>query len=84
MPDLAKEISEFCRNVMGRPCKRIDLINEMVNMAQHNPAWPTARCSEWEAAIETACKRGLLVRTSETIWIPAVVESVKPKQGELF
>lgn len=82
--DLAKEITEFCKNVIARPCKRDELIREITHMASHNTAWPTASYKQWEAAIETACKRGLLILVVETVWVPVEVAEVKARQQELF
>jgi len=84
MTNLASEIADFCVHVIGRPCSRIELITEIQRMASVNRAWPNATVKQWEKAIDEAVNRGLLSRTSETIWIPMVAEEPKAKQGELF
>ena len=82
--DLANEIAEYCRNVERKPTKRLELIENIMRDAQATKQWPIATVPQWEAAMEKACKLGLLVRTSETIWVPVVVAEAKPKQMGLF
>lgn len=84
MTDLTSEIAEYCKNVERKPVKRLELIQNLMRDAQVTRAWPIATLRQWEAALESACKRGLLVRTSETIWIPVVAVEAKPVQGSLF
>ena len=85
MADLPSEITECLKCVLGRPAKAEELIREITQMASHNAAWPTATYEQWEAAIETAVKSGLLVRVSQTLWLaPPVVVEVKAKQMGLF
>lgn len=84
MTDLAAEIAEYCKNVERRPVKRLELIENIMRDAQALKTWPIATVKQWESALDRACERGLLVRTSETIWIPVVKEKPKPVQGSLF
>lgn len=84
MTDLASEITEYCRNVERKPVKRLELIQNLMRDAQATKAWPIASVGQWEEALQAACERGLLVRTSETIWIPVVKAESKPTQGSLF
>jgi len=85
MTDLASEIADCYRAIMGsRPCKRRELIHEIQKMASVNKyAWPTASYAKWDAAIDEACKRGLLACTRQTISLPKQPKE-KPTQGELF
>ena len=86
--DLAAEIAEYARNVCKanklRPCKRNDLITEIMQDAEATKQWPRTTATKWRVAIEEACKRGLLARDSETIWVPFVEQEPKPVQGSLF
>jgi len=82
MTDLAIEVADCYRAIMGaRPCKRSELINEIQKMAMVNKyAWPNASYAQWDAAIDEACKRGLLACTSQTIWLPKQPKE-NPTQG---
>lgn len=84
MADLPSEIAEFVKNVIGHQCKRDELVREIIKMASHNPAWPKATSGQWAKAIDEAHRRGLLIVTSQTVWIP--VPKVEPvvKQKTLF
>ena len=82
--DLSSDITDFCTNVMARPCRRDELVREIIKMATYNPAWPTASYQDWMLAIGEAVRQKKLIVTSETVWIPAVVEEAKPKQMEMF
>jgi hypothetical protein len=88
MTDLATEIAEYARNVCRanklRPCKRLELIEDIMREAQINKAWPKATVKQWELAIMDAKKRGLLDTAGETVWIPAKELEVKPTQKGLF
>ncbi len=85
MADLPSEITECLKCVLGRPAKAEELIREITMMASLNAAWPTATYEQWTAAIETAVKRGLLVRVSQTLWLaPPKFEEAKAKQMGLF
>lgn len=84
MLDLAAELAEYCRNVERKPTKPLELFDNIMRDARATKQWPIATLTQWEAALEQACKRGLLTKTSETIWVPLVVAEVKPKQMELF
>lgn len=85
MADLPSEITECLKCVLGRPAKAEELIREITMMASLNAAWPTATYEQWEAAIETAVKSGLLVRTDQKLWLaPPKFEEPKPVQKGLF
>ena len=84
MPDLAAEITEYCRNVERKPVKTLELIENIMRDAFATKQWPIAMLPQWEAAIKEAFERGLLTKTSETIWVPVVIAEVKPKQMGLF
>ena len=81
---LVNDITDFIVNVIARPCKSCEVIPEIIKMATHNPAWPTASYAQWQAAIDQAVAAGKLTRLSETIWIPVVVAEAKEVQKELF
>jgi len=84
MMNLTSDITDYITNVIARPCKQSEAISEIIKMATHNPAWPTASYEQWQSAIDQAVASGKLTRVSETIWIPTAVEEVKPKQMEMF
>lgn len=82
MTDLAVEIAEYCKNVERKPVNRMELIQNYMRDAQITKQWTIATFSQCEVAIEQACKRGLLNRVSETIWIvfePVVKEPIQLK-----
>lgn len=54
------------------------MLNELERYSQTNKLWPAGTRMQWEDAIASAVKRGLLVqRDSETVWL-----AVKPVQEE--
>jgi len=84
MMNLTSDITDFVTNVIARPCKQSEAISEIIKMATHNPAWPTASYEQWQAAIDQAVASGRLTRVSETVWIPVKVVEKKAVQKEMF
>lgn len=84
MSDLVSDIAEYCRNVERKPIKRMELVQNYMADAAVNNQWTRGTVKQCELAIEEACKRGLLSRASETIWVPVVAVEAKPVQKGLF
>lgn len=83
MADLSTEIAEYVRGER-QAIEQGRLVAYIVADAAANPAWTKATYAEWDAAIDEAIKRGLLMRDGRMIR-PAV-KQVEPKaeQLELF
>jgi hypothetical protein len=82
--DLAAEITEYIRNVERKPCKTLEVIENIQRDAQATKQWPIATVKQWEAAIEQAVQRGMLSKPTETIWLNVKKEKPKPVQKGLF
>lgn len=81
MSDLAAEITEYIRNVERKPTKTLEVIENIQRDARVTKQWPIASVKQWEFAIQEAVRRGLLVKPTETIWVPVVVEKKATQKG---
>jgi len=80
MTDLAKEITEYLRGER-RPVRDTELVRLIVQESLSNPQWTTASYVRWEAAIDDAVKRGLIIR--EGAMLSVLVQAAKPKSEQM-
>jgi len=80
---LSTDIAEYLRGER-KPMKRQDLCTSIVIEASHNNAWPTATFGQWDDAITTAIKDGLLVMDGEKVWLAPKEAKPVSQQLDLF
>jgi hypothetical protein len=83
MADLAKEITEYLRGER-RSVRDSELVRLVVQDSIWNPQWTKTTAEQWEAAIDEAVKRGLIVREGSVLSLPKVVARPKVEQLDLF
>jgi hypothetical protein len=80
---LAIEITDYLRGER-EPVQDWELVRRIMADAAYNAAWSKAKEVQWEAAIEDAVKRGLIVREGSVLSLPNVVARQKVEQLNLF
>ncbi len=83
MTDLVKEITDYLRGER-RSVRDSELVRLIVQDSLSNPQWTTASYRQWEAAIDEAVERGLIVREGVMLSLPVAVAKPKVEQLDLF
>jgi hypothetical protein len=87
MDALIESVVEWVRGERV-PRTRLQVVMEITCLASHCKLWPMAMVSEWNEAVDAACKQGLLVESDGVLRLVTVAatepEPMEAKQLELF